>query len=575
MRRSLFAVADDEFRPDVEGLRAIAVLAVLLFHVGVASFGGGFVGVDVFFVLSGFLITRLLLRELATTGTISLPAFWARRARRLLPSSCLVIVATVVAAHWLLPPLAQRSLAVDAAASGAFVVNFVFAHRLGDYFGAQLSDVAPSPLLHFWSLAVEEQFYLLWPAFLVAVARRPRQYRRVVVTSIVTIGVASFVLSAWLTDVRPTWAFYLLPARMGELLAGAALAAAGPAFRARVGARVRAAAAGSGSSASSSPSRPTTAPRRSRARPRSCRCCAPCSSSSPAASAATGSGPIVLLRARPLQWIGRHSYAIYLWHWPVLVLAEARFGPLPMATRVALVLASVGLAALSVRFVEDPTRYSRWLARRPTRGLTLGAALCSVAIAVGWASVATAPDARHRAGRRRSGAGCRPGVPPHRRSHPTRRRRPSPRSRRDRRARSAADADAGARSRRPHRPARRQPGRPRRRASPRGTSRPTCGRRWPPPTVTAPRSTPTAAWRSASRTSRRRVATATRRRRPPSCCSATPTPPSGRRRSSSWPASTGSSWWCSSRAAARRRTSASPRPPSGGRARSGGIAPSS
>ena len=117
---------------------------------------------------------------------------------------------------------------------------------------------------------------------------------------------------------------------------------------------------------------------------------APCSSSSPVAPARRRR-PIVVLGSQPLQWIGRHSYAIYLWHWPVLVLAEARFGPLSLPTRVVLVVASIGLAALSVRFVEDPARYSRGSAVRPTRGLTIGAALCSVAIAVGWASVATAP----------------------------------------------------------------------------------------------------------------------------------------------------------------------------------------
>jgi membrane protease YdiL (CAAX protease family) len=123
-------VDDDEFRPDIEGLRAVAVIAVILFHVRIARFAGGFVGVDVFFVLSGFLITRLLLREVATTGTISLPRFWARRARRLLPASCVVVVATVIASQVLLSPIAQRPLATDAVAAGGFVINFVFAATL-------------------------------------------------------------------------------------------------------------------------------------------------------------------------------------------------------------------------------------------------------------------------------------------------------------------------------------------------------------------------------------------------------------------------------------------------------------
>ena len=136
VRHQLHGVADDEFRPDVEGLRALAVVAVVLFHLRLGAFQGGFVGVDVFFVLSGFLITRLLLRELASTGTLSLPGFWARRARRLLPASCLVLVVTLLAATVALSPLAQRTLATDAMAAGVFVVNFVFAGRFGDYFAA-------------------------------------------------------------------------------------------------------------------------------------------------------------------------------------------------------------------------------------------------------------------------------------------------------------------------------------------------------------------------------------------------------------------------------------------------------
>ena len=168
VRHQLHGVADDEFRPDVEGLRALAVIAVVLFHLRLGAFQGGFVGVDVFFVLSGFLITRLLLKELASTGTLSLPGFWARRARRLLPASSLVLVATVLAGTVALSPLAQRTLGVDAMAAGVFVVNFVFAGRFGDYFAAQLAEAQPSALLHYWSLAVEEQFYL-------AVAAPPRR----------------------------------------------------------------------------------------------------------------------------------------------------------------------------------------------------------------------------------------------------------------------------------------------------------------------------------------------------------------------------------------------------------------
>jgi peptidoglycan/LPS O-acetylase OafA/YrhL len=382
VRRQLRGVASSDFRPDVEGMRALAVIVVVLFHLRIGVFKGGFVGVDVFFVLSGFLITRLLLNELATSGTIALPNFWARRARRLLPASVLVIVATLVAGRWMLSPIDQRALAGDATAAGGFVVNFVFAHRSSDYFDSQ---TAHSPLLHFWSLAVEEQFYLLWPLVIVLLARRPRQYRRLLLTVIIVAATASVAASVWLTRHYDKVAFYLLPARMGELLAGAAVAAAGAAFVV-VNARYRAglawfgllgigvavltfeADAGFPGSQAMLPVLGTVL-----------------------VLVAGGAGGASIGPARFLGhpgglWIGRHSYAIYLWHWPVLVLFEAQFGSLSLPVRIAVVLLSVGLAAVSLRLVEDPVRHSRWLAADPRRGLVLGAALCAVAL--GAASLA-------------------------------------------------------------------------------------------------------------------------------------------------------------------------------------------
>ena len=382
VREQLHGVADDEFRPDVEGLRALAVVAVVLFHLRLGSFQGGFVGVDVFFVLSGFLITRLLLKELASTGTLSLPGFWARRARRLLPASCLVLVATLLAATVALSPLAQRTLAVDAMAAGVFVVNFVFAGRFGDYFAAQLAEAQPSALLHYWSLAVEEQFYLLWPLVLVALTRRPRRYRRLLIATILVIAVASLVTSIWMTENRPTWAFYLLPARMVELLAGAAIAAAGPAFRA-VNPSLRAALGWFGVAgicvATMTYDVGTVFPGYMTMLPVLATVLVI------VAGGAGGSarGPVVVLRHPIALWTGRHSYAIYLWHWPVLVLVEAEFGPQPLPTRLLLVAIAVGLSAVSLRLVEDPVRHSLWLARRASRGLVLGATLCATAVLAG------------------------------------------------------------------------------------------------------------------------------------------------------------------------------------------------
>jgi peptidoglycan/LPS O-acetylase OafA/YrhL len=391
VRASLAGSVADDFRPDVEGLRAVAVIVVVLFHAKFAAFEGGFIGVDVFFVLSGFLITRLLVKELASTGTISLRTFWARRARRLLPASALVVVATLLVGRVVLAPLDQRSLAVDAVAAGAFVANFRFAAVLGDYFGAQLGELTPSPLLHFWSLAVEEQFYLVWPGLMLLVARRPRQYRRLLILVLVGLGLASLLISVWLTSARPTWAFYLLPARMVELIVGALVALAWPTIRAlpSVG-RAAAGWVGLGLIAVS-----VLVYDESMAFP-GVVAMVPVLATA-AVIAAGGSGapawaPGRVLGPRPMQWIGRHSYAIYLWHWPALVLAEAELGPLSVAERFVVIGMSVALAYLSHRLVEDPVRHAPAFAASPGRGLALGGALSATVLVAGGLSWATLPS---------------------------------------------------------------------------------------------------------------------------------------------------------------------------------------
>ena len=199
-----------------------------MYHARLLGLHGGFIGVDVFFVVSGFLITRLLVGELAGTGRLSLRAFWARRARRLLPASALVVVVTALGSHLLLPPLTQRSVATDVVGAATFSSNLVFADRLGSYFGAQLGQSTPVAAA---ALLVARRGGAVLPVLAAAAgrcsSRRPRQYRRLL---LVTIGRRSaslgFALAAWITPRAPSWAFFLLPTRMGELLAGALLAVA-------------------------------------------------------------------------------------------------------------------------------------------------------------------------------------------------------------------------------------------------------------------------------------------------------------------------------------------------------------
>lgn len=371
---------ENNFRSDIEGLRAIAVLLVLLYHAEIGPFAGGLVGVDVFFVLSGFLITSLILREVETTGTISLPGFWARRARRLLPASALVIVATVVAARSMLSPVQLRSLGNDAVAAAGFVINIVFANRSNDYLGAQMADALPSPLLHFWSLALEEQFYVVWPVLLL-LATRTRAVTRSAAVLVGSLGVASLLACLYFTETSPVWTFYLLPTRAWELLAGAGLAVAGTrVLNLREDVRMVLGWAGVLGIAVAALLISDTTPFPGYA------ALLPVLSTV-AVLAAAGSmtryGPVMLLRARPLQWMGRHSYAIYLWHWPALILADAKWGPLSAPQRIGVVLLSVGLAAVSYAVVENPLRHAAWLTLNARRSLTAGAVLVALGLGAG------------------------------------------------------------------------------------------------------------------------------------------------------------------------------------------------
>lgn len=377
------------FRADIEGLRALAVGLVVAFHAGIPGLAGGFVGVDVFFVLSGFLITRLLIDERRRSGTVSLPAFWSRRARRLLPAASLTLVVTLVAAQFVLPALQRRSVTIDGLFSAVFLANVRFAESLGDYFGNQLAQTYPSPFLHYWSLAAEEQFYVVWPVIVLLATRRGRRPGRSLALVASLLAIASFAVGVWWTPRRPEAAFYLLPSRMWELLAGGILAIIGSASFSRVPAGARALLGWLGiggiAVASSTFSESMAFPGYAALLPVLATVALVVAGSGTQAAL----GPGLLLERRALQWIGGMSYAIYLWHWPVLVLFQARNPEGIWLQRTVAVAVSIGLAYLSTRLVENPIRFARVLVAPASRGLLLGAGLltCSIgAVGVVWAS---------------------------------------------------------------------------------------------------------------------------------------------------------------------------------------------
>ena len=223
------------FRPDVEGLRAVAVVLVVAFHAGLTVVPGGYVGVDVFFVISGFLITGLLVDEVRATGSISIADFYARRARRLLPAACLVLVVTVLVTAVVLPALDRPAVAGDVQAAALFVANWRFAALETDYFASG----GHSLVVHFWSLSVEEQFYLVWPVLVLLVAGRRRAARRAAPpapratdrrlwATLAPVGLVSLALSAATTGSAGPWAYFGTHTRAWELAAGAAVALSRP-----------------------------------------------------------------------------------------------------------------------------------------------------------------------------------------------------------------------------------------------------------------------------------------------------------------------------------------------------------
>ena len=356
-------------RADVQGLRALAVLLVIADHAGLASVAGGFVGVDVFFVLSGFLITSLLVHEVATRGQVSIAGFYARRARRILPVANVTLLVVLAWCARNLAPVQVAEAGEDARWSAFFAANVHFGRAGQDYFD---DDRAVSPFQHYWSLAVEEQFYLVWPLLLGVVVLAGGRLTRHVAPLLAVLCLASAAWWVHLGVVDPQQAYFSSAARAWELGLGALLAVLAPRlFRLPAWTRTTVGAAGLAAVLTAAVSVGTTPGPGTTWR-------IPLAVLGAAALVAAGTGGVArgthrLLAARPMTWLGDRSYSLYLWHWPVLVLGA------PHGTPVLLALA-LGLTVVSYHLVEQPFRHGR-LVGRGTRALVLWPAALAAVLA--------------------------------------------------------------------------------------------------------------------------------------------------------------------------------------------------
>ncbi|HEX4080284.1 MAG TPA: acyltransferase family protein [Rhizomicrobium sp.] len=363
------------YRPEIDGLRALAIIPVVLFHFGVPGFRGGFVGVDVFFVISGYLITSLIQGEM-DRGTFSLVRFYERRVRRIFPALFAMLAVVSAAAFVFFFPDDLVRYARSLFATALFGANFEFWREVG-YFDAFANQ---KPLLHLWSIAVEEQFYLLFPALLLAL-RRASPRRRV--AAVACVFAASFALSVWGVAAARVATFYLLPARAWELMLGALLAfGVVPRARSRTASELLAALGLVLIVVPAflfTPQMPFPGPA----------ALAPCLGAALVIHAASPTDTVTgrLLTLRPLVFVGLISYSLYLWHWPVFVFATyVGFGEPSGVASISLIALSFALAVLSWRFVEQPFRRPRPHIRRRAAFAAAAFAMCLVAGSAAFAA---------------------------------------------------------------------------------------------------------------------------------------------------------------------------------------------
>ncbi|HEY1539294.1 MAG TPA: acyltransferase family protein [Solirubrobacteraceae bacterium] len=365
-------------RPEIQALRAIAVTIVVVYHVWPAAMPGGFVGVDVFFAISGFLITAHLLREVQATGRLSLPRFWARRARRLLPAALLTLLACAAATLLVVPQLYWQQFLTEIGASTIYVQNWQLASNAVDYLAAANR---PSPVQHFWSLSAEEQFYLVWPVLIALAVWTTRRGAGIAVV-LVTVTGLSLADSIAQTASDPAAAYFVTPTRAWEFGAGGLLALLDVHARRELRDGPRALLSWAGLAAigyavacygAATPFPGSAA-------------LVPVLGALAVIYAGTPAprwAPSRLLRLAPLQRLGDISYAVYLWHWPLLVFAPFFFVDPPVApTRIAVVGLTLVVASLTKVLVEDPVRRSAWLTAKPRMAFACSAAASAVVAAV-------------------------------------------------------------------------------------------------------------------------------------------------------------------------------------------------
>jgi peptidoglycan/LPS O-acetylase OafA/YrhL len=367
-----------KLRPEVQALRAAAVSLVVVYHFWPSALPGGFVGVDVFFAISGFLITSQLLKEVDRTGSVSMPAFWARRARRILPPALFVLLFCAVATIVFVPLNYWQQFFAEMRASTTYGQNWHLASTSANYFA---QGQGPSPVEHYWSLSAEEQFYLVWPVLILAAVKlagigRVRIPRRPLAVVLPALTLLSLTYGVWRTAADPAAAYFTTPTRAWEFGAGGLLALLPEATRR---ARLRGAASWVGLAAilvaASSYSDATPFPGVAALLP-----VLGAVAVMWAGAPATRIAPTRLLGLRPVQFLGDISYAVYLWHWPLFILAPFALGAqVHTRTKVVLVMLTILAAWLTKLGIEDPVRSSPLLARRRARW-TFGAAAAGTGV---------------------------------------------------------------------------------------------------------------------------------------------------------------------------------------------------